>query len=988
MESDNYIDSLQIDLKWSSALTPVKARDEADDIVDKHVVPAVEAVVEDLGLEIDAAIPKLEIDVGRVRLEDLRDRVESALRNALEKYRRVPGMTSPVSSSFSPSSSSSFSAMPSVKDLREFAETGVAPWANGGAPFDPSRLLAEVLKKEPDTFVDAVGSYSEKELAALLVASYSEVEPQDKPQARKLQETILTRLSEVYPETAAVLSGRLEAWRRFGESLGPLPVGDEEGAAVPDASAPAQEAGQTRGRTPEPATRPSPGPVRRILRYVEIGLTEIPEGFPIVSMNYTSAPLENDPEYIMSPGSPRRYYRKESIAVPAAPSDTTEVKPEASIVKSDIPEVKSETPEVEFATPEVELETSAVTSGRPSDATTESERQQEMASGTGLMEGRNARVEEAGIEGPAMVEEKAEPRGRFRYVEIHVADIPEGSPVVSRYLSSDPGEMDPEYVFVPGVPIRYYRKVAVPGASAPSLSPKPQPRPLDAETRVSEVEQGTRSELSAETLRSRDSAPSDGRYKYVEIGLTDIRESVSVVSLNYTATPGDADPEYILVPGTPIRYYRKVSVDSVSRTLGISEATPAVSDAGVDTSSVKLPAPNVKSGVLDDSSGGPLDDSRNPDRRSVVQGEKILPGDGKERVRKNENDWGGQRDSERGREQASERVGEQVNEQERQQARWPEREKEREKESGQGSVSPDQIRYKYVEIDSRDVPAGTPVVSVKSTVDPALREYAPEYILVPGAPVRYYRKIASSDFGGHPSVPVSEPGIPVRGQEGQPGRERQVDPDEQVGQDRQAGWNELAGQTGQTGQSALDDLSIWAVRDFETEVPEMRIPVSDAGLVLLHPFIGRMMANLGLVKKGMFVSPLARIRAVHLLRDLTGSDEPHHNHNLLLEKVLCGLPIGYALPSEWKPTEKEKEEKEALLQAVCEYWRPLARSSTSALCSSFILRPGTLERFEDTWTIRVEGRTIDILLDDLPWELSILLLPWLEKPIAVEWQRD
>ena len=976
MESDNYIDSLQIDLKWSSALTPVKARDEADDIVDKHVVPAVEAVVEDLGLEIDAAIPKLEIDVGRVRLEDLRDRVESALRNALEKYRRVPGMTSPVSSSFSPSSSSSFFAMPSVKDLREFAETGVAPWANGGAPFDPSRHLAEVLKKEPDTFVDAVGSYSEKELAALLVASYSEVEPQDKPQARKLQETILTRLSEVYPETAAVLSGRLEAWRRFGESLGPLPVGDEEGAAVPDASAPAQEAGQTRGRTPEPATRPSPGPVRRILRYVEIGLTEIPEGFPIVSMNYTSAPLENDPEYIMSPGSPRRYYRKESIAVPAAPSDTTEVKPEASIVKSDISKVKSATPEVESATPDVGLETPAAKSGRSSDATVESERQQEMAAGTGSTEGRNARVEEAGIEGSAMVEEKAGPRGRFRYVEIHVADIPEGSPVVSRYLSLDPGEMDPEYVFVPGVPIRYYRKVAVPGASAPSLLPEPQPRSLDAETQVSEVGQGTRSELSADALQSRESGPSGGRYQYVEIGLTDIQESVSVVSMNFTATPGDADPEYILVPGIPIRYYRKVSADSVSGTSVISEVTPAVSDAGVDTQSVKFPATNVKSEARDDPSGRPSDDSMGLARQSVVQGEQLLPGDVERREGEHENKWG----SERERAQASEQASEQTREQTREQAR--------EKESRRESVSPEEIPDKYVEIDSRDVPAGTPVVSVNSTVDPALREYAPEYILVPGAPVRYYRRIASSDFGGHPSVSVTELGIPMRGQGGQAGRERQVGRDEQVGQNRLAGWNGLAGRTGQPGMSALDDLSIWTVRDFETEIPEMRIPVSDAGLVLLHPFIGRMMENLGLVKKGMFVSPLARIRAVHLLRDLTGSDEPHHNHNLLLEKVLCGLPIGYALPSEWKPSEKEKEEKEALLQAVCEYWRPLARSSTSALCGSFILRAGSLERFEDTWTIRVEGRTIDILLDDLPWELSILLLPWLEKPIAVEWQRD
>lgn len=994
MESDNYIDSLQIDLKLPSARTPVQARDEADEIADKHVVPAVEKVVEDLGEEIDTSIPKLEIDVGRVRLEDLRDRIESALRNALEKYRRIPGET------WSPSPSSSPSSWPSAESLREFAETGVAPWAGGGAPFNPSRLLAEVLKKDPDTFLEAVRSYSEKELAALLVASSSEVEPEDKPRSRQFQEAILARLADVSPKTAAVLSRRLEAWRRFGESQEPPPVGYKKDAAVPDAEAPdatvpdaaipAQETGQATERTPEPATRPSPGPALRTYRYVEIALTEIPEGFPVVSMNYTASPRENDPEYILSPGSPWRYYRKESIAVPAGPSDSAEVKPEASIVKSAIPEVKS-------ATPSVALETPMARSERPSDETVTPDQRPEMEAGPGTMEERKARVKEAGSEGSTRVKEKAEPSGRFRYVEIHVADIPEGSPVVSRYYSADPGETDPEYVFVPGVPVRYYRKVAASGFSASSLWAEPQSRSLDAETQVSEVTPGTRPELSADHPQGRESGSSGGRYKYVEIGLTDVPESVSVVSMNYTAAPGDANPEYILVPGTPIRYYRKVLAGSVFGESVTSEVVPAVSDAGVDASSVKSPAMNVKPEALENPSGRPSDDSGALDRRSVVQEEQLLPGDVERREGRSENEEESEREHEQAREQASEPASELAREQDRE----PQREQERDKGSLQASVSPEEVRYKYVEIDSRDVPGGTPVVTSNSTVAP--REDAPEYILVPGAPVRYYRKVASRDFGEHPSESVTELGIPVQGQGAQAGLERQAGRDGQVGQnqqsgrdgqvgpDRQAGWNEPVGQTGQTGQagmSALDDLSIWEVRDFETDIPDMRIPVSDAGLVLLHPFIGRMMENLGLAKKGMFVSPLARIRAVHLLRDLTGSDEPHHNHNLLLEKVLCGLPIGYALPSEWKPTEKEKEEEEALLQAVCEYWRPLKRSSTSALCSSFILRPGILERFEDTWTIRVEGRTIDILMDDLPWELSIIILPWLEKPIAVEWQQE
>jgi hypothetical protein len=339
-----------------------------------------------------------------------------------------------------------------------------------------------------------------------------------------------------------------------------------------------------------------------------------------------------------------------------------------------------------------------------------------------------------------------------------------------------------------------------------------------------------------------------GCYRYVEIRLADIPAGVPVVSMPFKAVPDEKDPVLILSPGQPLRYYRKTAVTIQP-------------DATVQPGVAGLPEASVSPAIASEAPGGQAPAA----------------------------------------------------------------------EAGQAEGP-----YRYVEIRLADIPAGVPVVTVAAaTAASAPVENDPEYILSPGPPSRYYRKVAAGDAG-----------------------------------------------------DIRDDQEVWEVRDFEAEVPAERIPVSDAGLVLLHPFLGRLMENLGLVKKGAFVSPLARIRAVHLLRDLTGSDEPHYNHNLLLEKILCGLPVGYVLPSEWEPTEQEKEETEALLRAVCEYWRPLARSSTSALCSSFILRAGAIERFEDTWTVRVEGRAIDILLDDLPWELSIVMLPWLEKPLAVEWQQE
>ena len=167
-------------------------------------------------------------------------------------------------------------------------------------------------------------------------------------------------------------------------------------------------------------------------------------------------------------------------------------------------------------------------------------------------------------------------------------------------------------------------------------------------------------------------------------------------------------------------------------------------------------------------------------------------------------------------------------------------------------------------------------------------------------------------------------------------------------------------------ETVLDrESEIWAVRDFETEWNGERIPISDAGLVLVHPFFHLLMQNLGLTRDGDFVSPLARMRA-----------------------VLCGLPPGFALPSEWEPSEEEMEEVEGLLTAVCGYWQSLNGSSIQALREGFLLRPGTVEKFEDSWIVKVEGRTIDILMDDLPWELSLIFLPWLDNPISVEWQQE
>jgi hypothetical protein len=36
--------------------------------------------------------------------------------------------------------------------------------------------------------------------------------------------------------------------------------------------------------------------------------------------------------------------------------------------------------------------------------------------------------------------------------------------------------------------------------------------------------------------------------------------------------------------------------------------------------------------------------------------------------------------------------------------------------------------------------------------------------------------------------------------------------------------------------------------------------------------------------------------------------------------------------------------------------------------------------------LQVEGKALDILLDYLPWTLSIVKLPWMKKLLHIEWR--
>jgi hypothetical protein len=161
--------------------------------------------------------------------------------------------------------------------------------------------------------------------------------------------------------------------------------------------------------------------------------------------------------------------------------------------------------------------------------------------------------------------------------------------------------------------------------------------------------------------------------------------------------------------------------------------------------------------------------------------------------------------------------------------------------------------------------------------------------------------------------------------------------------------------------------------------------VQNCGIVILVPFLSPYFAELGLLADKEFVDEAARKRAVLLLHYLAAGTNEAAEFDLTFQKLLCGLRLDEPLPGEIELTEKEQSETEELLKSVTQHWHPLNNTSIEGLQTSFLQREGKIKELESGWKLQVETKTVDILLDKLPWGYSTIRLPWLSYTIHVEW---
>ncbi|GAA4400475.1 hypothetical protein GCM10023187_13720 [Nibrella viscosa] len=168
--------------------------------------------------------------------------------------------------------------------------------------------------------------------------------------------------------------------------------------------------------------------------------------------------------------------------------------------------------------------------------------------------------------------------------------------------------------------------------------------------------------------------------------------------------------------------------------------------------------------------------------------------------------------------------------------------------------------------------------------------------------------------------------------------------------------------------------------------PEDALFVPMAGVVLLHPFLVTLFAEMGLLTTNrQWTGEAAAVRAVQVLAFLVTGRDHCPEYDMPLLKVLCGLPFGTVVSPDLLPTDTDRQLTTELLEAVIGHWEALGTVSPGGLREAFLQREGKLTATDTGRRLTVERKTLDILLSRLPWGVSMVKLPFMTDLLAVDW---
>jgi hypothetical protein len=168
------------------------------------------------------------------------------------------------------------------------------------------------------------------------------------------------------------------------------------------------------------------------------------------------------------------------------------------------------------------------------------------------------------------------------------------------------------------------------------------------------------------------------------------------------------------------------------------------------------------------------------------------------------------------------------------------------------------------------------------------------------------------------------------------------------------------------------------------------IYIGNAGLVLANPFLPHLFDTLGLLRRDEAGKPRLRdeaaaSRAVHLLQYLVDGRTDRPEPLLVLNKIICGMPVAAPVEREIEVTELERETCDTLLRSIVENWPILRNTSIAGLQETFLQREGKLTYGEAGWRLQVQRKTLDVLVDQVPWSIGVVFHAWMPGALHVTW---
>jgi hypothetical protein len=139
------------------------------------------------------------------------------------------------------------------------------------------------------------------------------------------------------------------------------------------------------------------------------------------------------------------------------------------------------------------------------------------------------------------------------------------------------------------------------------------------------------------------------------------------------------------------------------------------------------------------------------------------------------------------------------------------------------------------------------------------------------------------------------------------------------------------------------------------------------------------------LENGAFTDDESHQKAILLSQYLVTGKTVFEESFLALNKIICGASLDMFVDINIPLEQFELDLCESLLNSVIKNWEKINGSSVSTLRETFLIREGSLRKFNSDYNLNIEKKTFDVLLNTLPWNIKMIQTSLMKNRILVDW---